>query len=105
MLYIVEMGRSEATEIGIRELRQHASQYVGMAAAGREFIVTNHGQPVARLTPITSTSDNPRQCLIDAGVLIPATDAGSVADLPLVKAAQDAPSTREILDDLRADRL
>ena len=39
-------------QIGIRELRQHASRWVRRAAAGESFEVTDRGRPVARLQPI-----------------------------------------------------
>jgi prevent-host-death family protein len=41
----------DAEEIGIRELRQHASRYVAMAEAGLRIPVTNRGKLVAYLVP------------------------------------------------------
>lgn len=40
-------------EIGIRELRQHASRYVQAASAGEPVTVTDRGTPVARLVPLS----------------------------------------------------
>lgn len=40
-------------EIGIRELRQHASRYVQAASAGEPITVTDRGTPVARLVPLS----------------------------------------------------
>lgn len=37
--------------IGIRELRQHASQYLRRVAAGEAFSVTDRGNPVGELIP------------------------------------------------------
>src|SRR5262249_6118578 len=37
--------------IGVRELRQHASQYLRRVAAGESFTVTDRGRPVAQLVP------------------------------------------------------
>lgn len=37
------------TEIGLRELRQSASDYVRRAEAGEEIVVTVAGRPTARL--------------------------------------------------------
>ena len=42
---------TDAEEIGIRELRQHASRYVAMAEAGLRVPVTNRGKLVAYLVP------------------------------------------------------
>ena len=51
-------------EIGVRELRQHASRYLRRVAAGETIEVTDRGRRVARLVPITG---DPWQDLIDAG--------------------------------------
>ena len=42
--------------IGIRELRQRASDYLRRVAAGETFEVTDRGRPIALLTPIPSSS-------------------------------------------------
>jgi prevent-host-death family protein len=39
-------------QIGVRELRQHASRYLARVAAGENFEVTDRGRPVARLVPV-----------------------------------------------------
>jgi prevent-host-death family protein len=38
--------------IGIRELRQNASQYIRLVKAGETVEVTDRGEPVAQLVPI-----------------------------------------------------
>jgi prevent-host-death family protein len=40
-----------ATRIGIRELRDQASQIVKRASHGESFEISNHGKVVARLSP------------------------------------------------------
>jgi len=42
-------------EIGLRELRQHASEYVQRAEDGEELVVTVSGRPAALLGPVTPT--------------------------------------------------
>ncbi len=42
---------SMATTIGLRELRQHASEYVRRAEAGERVTVTVSGRPAALLVP------------------------------------------------------
>ena len=37
--------------VGVRELRQNLSVYLDRVKAGETLEVTEHGQPVARLTP------------------------------------------------------
>jgi len=39
-------------EVGIRALKQNASAVVAGAAAGEVITITDHGRPVARITPI-----------------------------------------------------
>jgi prevent-host-death family protein len=53
-------------KIGIRELRQHASVWVAKAKAGKVILITDRGQPVARLVPMTR-NENARNKLIDDG--------------------------------------
>ena len=64
--------------IGIRELRQRASDYLRRVAAGETFEVTDRGRPIALLTPIPNSS--PLDQLRAAGDLDEAT--GSTDDLP-----------------------
>jgi prevent-host-death family protein len=42
----------ERVEVGIRELRLNLSRYVARVRDGVEVIVTDRGEPVARLGPI-----------------------------------------------------
>ena len=50
-------------EIGIRELRQHASRYVQAAQAGETITVTDRGTPVARLVPLSPLEDRLAQLI------------------------------------------
>jgi prevent-host-death family protein len=43
--------------VGIRELRQNLSVYLRRVAAGETLEVTEHGRPVARLTPLPKGDD------------------------------------------------
>ncbi|OWY62836.1 hypothetical protein B7486_56295 [cyanobacterium TDX16] len=65
-------------EIGVRELRQHASRYLRRVEAGERFVVTDHGRPVAELTPI-SAATSPWADLVRSGqVSAPDPAAGPV---------------------------
>jgi prevent-host-death family protein len=91
--------------IGIRELRQNASIYVTRATAGETIEITDRGTPVARLTPSGPRGDL-RDQLIAEGVLAPAQRAISDAlALPRIAPLPGAPTSQEILDDIREDRL
>jgi len=39
------------SEVAVRELKNHLSEYLRKVAAGEELIVTSRGKPVARLLP------------------------------------------------------
>ena len=86
--------------IGVRELRQNASRYLARVKAGETVEITERGVVVARLVP-AQPSESARDRLVAAGRLIPAR--GSL-HLPQ-RVRVDGPSTVEVLDELREDRL
>ena len=42
-----------AKEITLREANQHFAQYVKQVEMGGSFVITRHGEAVARLVPVT----------------------------------------------------
>ena len=38
--------------VGVRHLKDHLSEYLAQARKGRVIIVTDHGVPIAKLTPM-----------------------------------------------------
>jgi prevent-host-death family protein len=69
--------------IGLRELRQHASRYVGRAAAGEVIEISVRGRLVARLVPSGEDGSTSWDDLIAQGVVIPAvSDEGLLAEPP-----------------------
>lgn len=90
--------------IGIRELRQHASQWVSRVRSGESIEVTDRGELVALLVP-AQRQQVARDRLLADGVLTPATNPGGMGRLPEPRPKPShSPNTQEILDDLRADR-
>jgi prevent-host-death family protein len=57
-------------EVGIRELKNHLSQYLAAVAGGDEVVVTDRGRAVARITAIEIERTIDR--LIAQGVVTPA---------------------------------
>lgn len=88
--------------VSVRELRQHLSRYVRRVAAGERLVVTERRRPVAMLGPLPENDD-----ILD--YLIATGEAtkpiGDLLDLPLPSPSPPGPSTAEILDDLREERL
>ncbi len=56
-------------QIGVRELRQHASRWLARVAAGESFTITDRGRPVASLTPVPRSAWD---LLLAGGVVIEA---------------------------------
>ena len=80
-------------QIGVRELRQHASRYLKDVAAGRTLRVTSHGRTVALLVPARARSR--RQQLVTHGRVVAGT--GDVLDLAPVRPARGLPRPSALL--------
>jgi len=73
------------TTVGVRELRQRASELLRRVEAGETIEVTDRGRPVAVLAPLPEAG--PLEQLRAAGEVMPAT--GKLSDLPLPLAVPD----------------
>ncbi len=88
------------TRIGIRELRQRASDYLRRVEAGETIEVTDRGRPIALLTPIPKAA--PVVPLRASGAIKGGEEAWD--DMPAPRPLEDgeeAPSV--ILERLRSD--
>jgi prevent-host-death family protein len=86
--------------VGIRELRQRASELLRRVEAGETIQVTDRGRPVAVLSPLPESE--PLQRLRVSGEVVPAS--GALEDLPApirLERGQELPSA--ILARLRRD--
>lgn len=86
--------------VGVRELRQRASELLRRVAAGETIEVTDRGRPVALLAPIPEAG--PLERLRAAGEL--SASGGDLTDLPAplpLKPGQEPPSL--VLERLRRD--
>jgi prevent-host-death family protein len=91
------------TRIGIRELRQNASEYVRRAEKGETIEVTDRGRPVAQLAPLPQPEDILERWIAEGKATRP---TGHLANLgPPVPLPPGWPSTQEVLDELREERL
>ncbi len=103
--------RAQATErpstrqqIGIRELRQHASIYVDLAERGYTVDITNRGRLVAQLVPVREPG-SPLERLIAAGIIESAEEPGGVGDIePYPSAAAGQPTASDVLGHARQSR-
>lgn len=88
------------TRVGIRELRQKASEYIRLVEAGETIEVTDRGRPVALLTPIPQAP--PLERLRALGDLDEAeTDLEDLPEPLELDPGQESPSA--VLERLRAD--
>ncbi len=71
MCYMGEGDRP--VRVGVRELRQNLSVYLDRVKAGETLEVTEHGQPVARLTPRPAERLSIVDRMIAEGRITPAT--------------------------------
>jgi antitoxin (DNA-binding transcriptional repressor) of toxin-antitoxin stability system len=93
--------RGAATQIGIRELRQHASIYVDLAEKGYTVDITNRGRLVAQLVPARAP-ESVLERWIAAGLIEPAEDLGGVSDIEPYPGDGSA-SASEILRQMREE--
>ena len=85
-------------EIGLRELRQHASRYVDAARQGHGFVVTVRGRPVARL--VGQAQDAVEGLIADGRVR---QALRGIDDLEPVWLGAEAPTASDVLTEMRAD--
>lgn len=87
------------TTIGIRSLKQNASEVVRQAAAGDVITITDRGTPVARLVPLRASR---LEEMRNAGLVRRATIPAADVPLPTV-AITDGPSLGDTLRSMRDD--
>jgi prevent-host-death family protein len=88
------------TSVGIRELRQRASELLRLVEQGEIVEITDRGRPVARLTPLPSGT--PLEQMRAAGEIEPASAGLDDLPAPLVL-ADDVESPSAVLARLRRD--
>lgn len=82
--------------VGVREIRQNLSVFLRRVRRGETFTVTDHGAPVALLTPLPGASEDRLAGLIATGRIAPATDRGHALPSPAA-APPGGPSATEAL--------
>ncbi|MBM2810389.1 MAG: prevent-host-death family protein [Chloroflexi bacterium] len=87
-------------QIGVRELRQNASEWLRRVNAGESFEITDRGRPVAILAPLPQGGTFER--LLASGKMTP--PRGDLLDLgPPLPPEPGKPLPSEILEQMRAD--
>jgi len=89
---------------GVAELKAGLSRYLERVKAGHEVLVTDRGEPVAKLVPIAAEArrGSRRERLVRQGLLIPGR--GRVRASLLKPPAGNAARGRAVLDALLEER-
>jgi prevent-host-death family protein len=82
--------------VGVRELKQHLSEYIRRVGEGETLQVTDRGVPVALITPIVAP--DPLARAVEEGWVRPPATGKAVGHHVRAKA------TRRVLDALHDDR-
>jgi prevent-host-death family protein len=61
---------SGATVVGVRDLKNRLSAHLDRIKGGEEIVVTEHGRPIARLSPVGADVDR-MTALVEAGIVRP----------------------------------
>ena len=81
-----------------RDLRNRSSEILRAVEAGESFEITNHGHVVAVLSPPVRGQE-------PLAIVKPATRRGGWLDLEPVELPPGAPSSQEVMDELREDTI
>lgn len=81
--------------VGVRELKEHLSEYLEQASRGEQILVTDRGRPKAMIGPL------PGRAHIEDGIAEGWISAGSGAALQPTKRWKSRRSTQEALDEDR----
>ena len=68
----LEASEVVASQVSVRDLKTHLSEWLARAQAGEVVEVTSHRKPIARITavkPVDSGLTSPLQKAIDAGLI------------------------------------
>lgn len=83
------------TDVGVRELKQHLSEYLDRAARGEQLQVTDRGRPKALIGPV------PGRARLNEGIAEGWIRVGAGGELPPVRRVK---ASRRTTDALTEDR-
>jgi prevent-host-death family protein len=93
-------------QIGVRELRQNASEYLRLVQTGESFEVTDHGRPVAQLVPLAAKKESTLDRLIREGTVRPPERPGRITQIVKVRRkASSGLTSEQVFDEMREERV
>jgi prevent-host-death family protein len=57
-------------QVGVRELKSRLSHYLRQVKAGQSVVITERGQPVGRIVPISQPLEERLQAMAQAGLIL-----------------------------------
>ena len=91
--------KTQSTSVGIRELRQSASQILDHVKDGVTIEITEHGVPVARIVPITRSL---YEGYLEHGKIIPARNPDRIFTMPKGKISKGKQLSEILIEERRA---
>lgn len=88
-------------QVGLRELRHHASEYVRRAEAGERIAVTDHGRVVAEIVPPQNGTSSLRDQLVANGELLRGRGGRLPEPLPATSGTPISEVLRQMRDEER----
>lgn len=56
-------------QVGVRDLKSHLSEYLRYVKQGNIVVITDHGRPVGRISPVEQPLDERLKALQEAGMV------------------------------------
>ena len=91
--------------VGVRELRQNLSRYLREVKEGDSYRVTERGREVARLVPSGPVSSPIARLVAERGATMPTANLLELARAAPRRPPAGGPSSLELLDAEREERL
>lgn len=90
--------------VTVSELNRQTAKVLDRVKAGESLEISEHGRPVARLSPATPTTGAPLlDRLIAQGRAVPAVNSGPIPPTPVRDAPEDGISLSAALAEMRDD--
>ena len=91
--------KTHNTSVGVRELRQSASQILDQVKEGVSIEITEHGVPVAHIVPITRSL---YEEYLENGRIIPARNPDRIFTMPKGKISKGKQLSEILIEERRA---
>jgi prevent-host-death family protein len=89
--------------VGVREIRQNLSVYLERVKRGEALEITEHGRPVALLTPVPERASLAARLAAEGRVTRATRDLRQLGPPPAIQMRPGTPSLSEILQQMREE--